>query len=228
MPMRKILGSIKLIYTICILLLLSSCNNSSPKKGAPEDRYEAFWQWFETKEDEYFVFEKNQAKLFDSLDVKLSAIHPNITFIFSEAKEGKRDFIVSANGAKEAFLDVRELVRAAPKLKKWEVIAFRPRLNPLVAVAFEGLILEPDDIMVKYNYDKENKLIDLELYIKNYKKNDQRFLGAAFIMLDNALGESDVGTKIGTLELKKFIQQPGNKNLIPLKELPTVVDSYFE
>ncbi|MBK6834648.1 MAG: hypothetical protein IPG89_10380 [Bacteroidetes bacterium] len=227
--MRYLFKSNTLFYSLAILLVLTACgNNRNSKSNKQKDKYELFWQWFETKEDEYFVYEKNQAKLFDSLDSKLSAIHPNITFIFSEAKEGKRDFIVSADSAKEAFLDVRELARAAPNLKKWNVIAFRPRLNPLVSIAFKGLIVEPDDIMVKYNYNKENKLIDLELYIKNYKKSDNRYLGASLVMLENALGESDAEMKIGTVELKKFIQQPDNKNLIPLKELPKVVDSYFE
>jgi len=221
--------SYTLFCSLVILLVISACgNNSNSKKNKPKNRYEAFWQWFETKENEYFVFEKNQAELFDSLDGKLSAIHPNITFIFSEVKEGKRDFIVTANGAKEAFVDVRQLVRTAPKLNKWEVIAFCPRLDPLVTIAFKGLIIEPDDIMVKYNYNKETKLIDLTLYIKYYKESDERFSGAAYIMLDNALGESDAKIRIGKVELKKFVQHSGNENLIPLKELPKVVDSYFE
>lgn len=97
-------------------------------------------------------------------------------------------------------------MRIAPKLKKWNIIVFRPRLNPLVTFAYKGLIIEPADIMVKYHYNKETKLIDLVLYIKNYKAKDERFLGANFIMLDNALGESDVETKIGTIELEKFRQ----------------------
>lgn len=210
------------------MMVVLSCGDNTRKNSKAKNRYEAFWKWFELKETEYFEFEKNQAELFDSLDSKLSSIHPNITFVFSEAKDGKRDFIVSANGAKEAFIDVRELVRASPKLSKWNVIAFRPRLNPMVSVAFKGLIVEPDDIMVKYNYNKENNLIDLVLYIKKYKAKDKRFLGAALIMLDNALGESDAKTKIGTIELKKFIQQPESKNIVPLKELPKIVDSYFE
>ena len=67
------------------MLVISYCgNNANSKKNKPKNRYEAFWQLFETKEDEYFVFEKNQAALFDSLYGKLNAIHPNITFIFSE------------------------------------------------------------------------------------------------------------------------------------------------
>jgi len=226
--MRNIFCLKKLVCTISILLVFNSCHNNNTKKGTQKNKYVTFWEWFETKEEEYFVYEQNQTKLFDSLDSKLSAVNPNITFIFTEAQDGKRHFIVSADSAKEAFLDVRELARAAPKLKKWEVIAFRPRLNPLVTIAFEGLIVEPDDIMVKYNYNKETKLVDLILYIKYYKKSDKRFLGASLAMLDNALGESDAETKIGTVELKKFIQHTDNKNLIPLKELPKIVDSYFE
>jgi len=222
------LKSYKLICSLAILLLVVSCGSNTKKEAPAKNRYEAFWQWFETKQDEYFQFEKNQTELFDSLDKKLSAIHPSITFVFGPVKEGKREFIISADGVKEAFIDVRQLVRAAPKFTKWEIIAFRPRLNPLVSVQFDGLIMDPDDIMIKYNYDKENKLIDLELYIKNYKESDQRFIGAAFIMLDNALGESDVETKIGAIEFKKLIQQKNNKNFIPLKELPNIVDSYFE
>lgn len=69
------------------MLVISYCgNNANSKKNKPKNRYEAFWQLFETKEDEYFVFEKNKAALFDSLYGKLNAIHPNITFIFLRKK----------------------------------------------------------------------------------------------------------------------------------------------
>src|SRR5688500_13624428 len=86
-----------------------------------------FWKWFAKRSDAYFSFEENQEILFDELNQALAKVHPDLCFEFGPVENGKRDFVISAGGIREAFPAVTSLYRAAPELKQWKLIAFRPR-----------------------------------------------------------------------------------------------------
>ena len=51
--------------------------------------------------------------------------------------------------------------------------------------------------------------------------------GAMYLMLDAALGEYDVETKIGTIELKPLTGGPDASGLKPIKELASEFDCRF-
>ena len=82
------------------------------KKESPDV---AFWSWFATNEDRLFYFEKDQEKIFDELNGKLRAIHPSVTFEFGPVKQGKREFVISADGIREAFPFVERTFSSASR-----------------------------------------------------------------------------------------------------------------
>lgn len=85
-----------------------------------------FWSWFARNTDRLFQFEADQEAIFDDLGAALEKVHPGLTFEFGPVREGKREFIVSADGIRELFPAVRALVAAAPVLSRWAIIPFRP------------------------------------------------------------------------------------------------------
>ena len=90
-----------------------------------------FWQWYQNHEDTLFQFEKDQERVFEILAVELHKIRPDLTFEFGPVKNGRRDFVISADGIKAAFPAVEFVFASAPKLKRWTFIKFRPRRSPM-------------------------------------------------------------------------------------------------
>ncbi len=89
---------------------------------------EVFWDWF-LEEEQDFYYDTNREELFSTLSRKLKAIHPSLSFQFSQVQDGgKKEFIITANGDIEAFSYVTNLVERAPNASRWQFIAFKPRV----------------------------------------------------------------------------------------------------
>ena len=110
-----------------------------------------------------------------------------------------RDFVVSADGIVELFPVATRLVEAAPPMSDWHVIAFRQPGKPSLAVEFDGQSLGADDLW--FRVSRSGSRTNLEAHIRGLTEANTRLLmGAAFILLDNALGEYVVGTRIGAID----------------------------
>lgn len=88
-------------------------------RKTPEAR---FWAWFRKNNNKLFHFEKNQDQVFARLRTALTKVHPGLTFEIGLIRNGKREFVISADGQKDAFAAVESLYAAAPVL--------RPGLSP--------------------------------------------------------------------------------------------------
>ncbi|MGG3664571.1 hypothetical protein [Bacillus gobiensis] len=182
-----------------------------------------FWNWFEKNSEDYFQLKESRYEsLFNKLHSQLSKINPDLVFEFSaELDSGKREFIISADGIVAAFPDVIRLVEAAPELKNFNIIAFRQRGNE-DEIQFNDIELNIDDMFFTYKNDQQNNLVNVIIYMNGFTEENEEFIGAAFIMLDNLVGEYDVGVKIGEIEFRSY---QGEKDAISIKELPAVVDA---
>lgn len=182
-----------------------------------------FWSWFEKNREAYFELDENSYEiLFNKLGVQLSKYHKEVTFEFGvELKEGKREFIISADGMLPAFPAVQQLVEAAPSLDQFEIVAFRQRESSEQEVCFEDVILETKDVFFTSEHNSELNCLDIVMYIKGYREEDDNFIGAAFIMLDSLIGEFDVGTKLGDIQFEAY---EGQNDVRPILELVTLVD----
>src|SRR5207248_11623987 len=111
----------------------------------------------------------------------------------------------------------QKLVAAAPPLKHWKIIAFRQRMalrtnrGPAFDTCYERFKLRTDDVFFRARAD--NGKIGLELYVKNYVPDDQRIQSAVYLLLDSALGEYDVETKIGSIEILPLPEPSGRVHL---------------
>src|SRR4030095_14054404 len=104
---------------IMIFSLLAHSAGATPE--------EDFWKWFENNEAALFDFEKDQEAVFDRLAAALHRVHPDLTFEFGPKHDNRREFVISADGIKDAFPKVISLHTAAPRLPRWTFIRFRPR-----------------------------------------------------------------------------------------------------
>jgi len=182
-----------------------------------------FWIWFEKNSQDYYQLKEEKLNsLFYKLDKQLSKINEDIAFEFSaDLIDGKREFIISADGILSAFTDVIDLVEKAPKLEGFKIIAFRSKSNvdDISTIEYEDISLGPDDVF--FTYRKNGDTLDIVLYLKGYDSDFEEWENAAFILLDTIIGEYDVATKIGSIDMLPYKESP---NLKPILELPSLID----
>jgi hypothetical protein len=187
-------------------------------------KHDEFWKWFEAHENEIFHFERKREKVFDKLASRLRRVHPDLVFEFSSVSEGRREFIVSAGGIKSAFPEVTALVRAAPALPRWQVIAFRQRQD-VPEIRCGDKALNRDEVF--FDYVPTGDKIDLLLFIPGLADSSQEALTGlktiGYLLLDTTVGEYDVEAKIAGIRMLDASEFPERRK-IPLRELPSVVD----
>jgi hypothetical protein len=190
------------------------------------DDLNLFWEWFTSLENSFYHIEEYQEELLPEALERITRIHPDLVFEIGPVVEGKREFVVSANGVKDAFSAVIELVDAAPKLAKWDFVAFRKRKNPQdIRIQYEDLELTPDDIF--FSYEFADGKFELNLYLADFKPKDKPLAHLVMIMLDNVLGEYDVEMKLHTITLHKLNVELSAESLYELRDLPAIVDQCF-
>lgn len=189
-----------------------------------KNKEQTFWDWFSKNADTYFHFEKNQEYLFYQLKVALEKIHPDLVFEFSRIfEDGTREFVISADGIKSVFPVVAHLVKQAPTLKNWKIVAFRPPRTHITHIHYQDLVINLDDVF--FRYAKDNGQIGLELNIRGFFESPE-WTAATFILLDNVLGEYHTEMSLSYINKKELNENEAN-TLFPIKSLPKVIQDYL-
>jgi hypothetical protein len=187
-------------------------------------KYDEFWKWFAAHESEIFHFERKREKVFDKLASRLCRVHPDLVFEFSSVSEGRREFVVSAGGIESVFPEVTALVRAAPAFPRWQVTAFRQRQD-IPEIRCGNKALNRDAVF--FDYIPAGDKIDLLLFMPGFAESSADGVTGlktiGYLLLDTAVGEYDVETKIAGIQFVDASAYPDRRR-IPLRDLPQVVD----
>ena len=192
-----------------------------------ESREQEFWNWFSKNEKVIFTFEKDQEKNLDAISDNLSKYREGLVFEISQVSDGKREFIISADGISELFPDVEALSQAAPNFDRWIIIPFRQRMNDYANfnLEYSGKDLDPSKIWI---YSRiEEGYFDLIVYHPEYLEEQRDiFVSASYILLDMALGEFDVVRGIRYIDHQRVPENPFEMGLKPFSELRAIFDAY--
>jgi hypothetical protein len=184
-----------------------------------------FWKWFIDHEPELFSFDPEQVakreRIFDEIASELQKIDPDLCFEFGPNGTPRREFVISASGIHRAFPAVVSLAEAAPALERWQVIAFRPRRTPINAVEIRGKRVDPRD--VQFSLRDNGKRAGVYLFIPGFREDDLDFKQIGYLLLDEALGEYDVESRLGLIKIFSP-QTPTDGDRYPLADLPTLFD----
>src|SRR5580692_3833303 len=184
-----------------------------------------FWNWFIDHESELFSFDPGRGaereKLFDEIAREIQKIDPDLSFELGPNGTPRREFVISASGTKQAFPAVISLVDAAPSLARWQVIAFRPRRTPINPVEIGGKRVDPRD--VQFSLRDNGKMAGVYLFIPGFREDDVDFKQIGYLLLDEALGEYDVESRLGLLKMYSP-QTATDGDRYPLADLPTLFD----
>ncbi len=188
------------------------------------EKIKNFWKWFAENEDRLYNFQEDQMKIFNETAKELNKINKYLVFEFGIKEGEKREFVISANGMKEAFPLVEALYYSAPKLERWNFVKFRPRREDIIDIQIADVKINADEVYFRLFPNYETHKIDIVLFLPGFnEKKKMIYDNIALLFLDEALGEYDVETKIGTIEIDS-INAWDFKKAEPLKKLPAVFD----
>jgi hypothetical protein len=200
----------------CLALLLLAACKSPPPAAVTGDA--AFWKWFDAHKDEVAKIKRADEPIADQLAAELHKISPDLTFEMGIGTTPK-ELIISAGGIKSVFPTVNRLVAAAPAIPGWKVIALRPR-KPMTEIQLgDGKTFAMDDMRVSVS-DAGDKL-DVTIFVKG-RPVDNATKNAVYLLLDCLLGEYDVETRLGGIDIEGAAAPASAK---PFKELATLVDA---
>jgi hypothetical protein len=151
----------------------------------------------------------------DELAKELDRIDTRLTFEFGPVEAGKREFIITAEGDRDAFPAVLALGRAAPRLTRWTIIQFRPPRPDFTQVTFADVTV--DARTVEFLAEPDGEKTGLVISVPGLKAtNDKAYERATYILLDGMLGEYAVETGVGFIDIiaaEVGPQDPGDHSL---------------
>ena len=158
-----------------------------------------FWEWFEANERMLYEFETDRERIFDLLLREMREVDSRLVFEIGRVEDGGwREFVISADGLKEAFPAVENLFAEAPQMERWKFVKFRPRRQPM-GICIGERCTSPEE--VHFRLFHEGNKIGILLFFKDFDPEDKEFfLQVGYLMLDEALGEYTVETEVGFVE----------------------------
>jgi len=187
-----------------------------------------FWDWFKENEAQFFFLnqidsEIEKEKLLDELLKQLHSFCDQLFFEVGGFPNEKQDLIITADGNTEYFDKVESLVKQAPLLDYWNIIAFKPAIENNT-IEYKGIQLNSKTIFFDPLENRTSEKIGLRLYIDNYNPNNKTaFLTATYLLLDNILGEKSNAQDIGYVDIDKLSSTAQREELIELNKLPRYI-----
>ena len=186
-------------------------------------RKKTFWDWFAKNAERIKASDDIQA-MGAEIAHHFQQQYPGLYWEIARKKGEPWDFCVSANGERAKFTKVESAVRDAPKIDGWNIRAFRQRGSLGVKIRMGARSLAVDDIWCTTKPLEGG--IALTLWIAGLDDENENMLGgAAAVLLDNVVGEYDAVMKIRALERGALPQDPAGKGLVPLRDLPGLLDA---
>jgi hypothetical protein len=192
------------------------------KKGSQAE----FWEWFVSNETRIWDIDRNQEKVIRMVSEALNRLQPGLTFeIGMDVVDGQREFILSADGISSNIPKVESLYLSAPVLARWRIIKYRQRSTFGGKIRMAGKEISAEDVRFQIFNDGE-KVGILLLFEDFTQERRNQFAGIGFILLDKIIGEQDVMTRVGFVDLagpeSNFYADAHR-----LPELPKAFDEYF-
>ena len=186
-----------------------------------------FWSWFQKNESEIYASGSEPTSTINELADQLSEYKSGVTYEISVEEDGKKGFIISADGIRDLFQDVVSLYKAAPALEKWEVIAFRPPMQNFssIKLRYAGEEFDPNKLWIHPIIDED--FFDLIVFYPGLTdENKNIVISGVYILLDTVLGEYDVVTGIRYLDHHNLPDDPEGEGLIPFVKLRDIYDEF--
>jgi len=227
----------KFLFLILTFNLSFTCINSQQFKQTEmlglfkkQDPIEKFWRWFQANEKGLREFQKNPDKILTQVLDSARQIQIGLAIEFEPPKNNIINVTISADGNRNLFPIVKEIVERAPKIEGWSFVAFRQRMS---SDKVKGMVLKAQDH--ELNPDKmkffpvvSGDNLDVIIYANNVtEENYNQVAYGGLLLLDNILGEYDCVTKVRSYDFQNMPTKLEElKDLKPLLDLAEYVDNF--
>ncbi len=189
-----------------------------------------FWKWFEENSAKFFFLnqienEEEKEKILDDFLEHLHQYSDKLFFEIGGHPDETQELIITAEGNLDYFPKVEELVKQAPKLKDWNIIAFKPPKEFGFITHYNNIKLNPQEMwFLSLESSNASELIELKIFIRDFDNQQaDDYLFATAIVLDNLLGEKLHAKNITHLEIAEAPDNPEGHDLTKLSELPEFI-----
>lgn len=170
----------------------------------PTTSIDAFWQWWATDRDRVAaaIGDGTVQSWVPAISERVHAIHPRLTWDLSKGTMAQHALIVTPEGDPAIrHLAARWLADAPAPDAVWEYFAAR-QPGPLGSLVLDGRRIDLAEYRAIVSRDEPRARVDVRLWHPSLEgAADGLRMRAAFLFLDNLLGEDDVERWIGSIDL---------------------------
>ena len=203
------------------------------KKLTEKEKISQFWDWFQKNNKSYlFLNQVDSISVKDDLlDKFLEKLHQYNDKLFFEIgghpDDENVELIISAEGNVEYFEKVEHLVNSAPKIKHWQVIAFKPPMGKGFKTNYHDKDFDPSKIIfIPLNNEDNPNLIGLQVCYPDFNEEEsETFVNGTYLVIDTLIGERSCALDINYLEVTITPSNIKDYNFMHLEDLQEFINN---
>jgi hypothetical protein len=194
------------------------------------DTISQFWNWFKDNNKAYTflnsVGEEGKETLLNDFLEQLHKYCDNIYFEIGGYPDEDQELIITAEGNKDYFNKVEELVNAAPKIDRWAFIAFKPPMPDNFTSKWDDLELNTENMWFFPLSNDKNQNLGIRVCFNNQDlvKDNNSLTPLLYKMLDTIVGEKSFALDIHYVDTDLLPDNPEEEGLYPILELPRYIE----
>jgi hypothetical protein len=186
------------------------------------DAIKQFWRSFEQKAGALAQVKSADESLYDELLEELQRVDEGL-YIEISTPPGQCKLIITAEGNRELFELVDDVVSAAPQVNGWTVIALKPKLGFPAFAQWEGVRIDIKEVVFEPLIAEDSDELGLRLLVPGIDEHDlENAHNGLLRALDHILGERQFAESVQFTELDR-LEEPSDE-YIPLVELEQFIE----
>lgn len=184
-----------------------------------------FWTWFGANTAALFATPDADHPIWDQALAQVQLIHPDLRFEMSDPVDGRREFVITAQGDAALFPLVDDIVANAPSLNQWTFVALKPAMGFDFVTTYEGVAFDSKSMWFLPLASSERPAdIALRIGIPNLTDRMRPVAGhAVIVILETGLGERALALDVQHIEFADLPREPDKAGYIELPDLPAYI-----
>jgi hypothetical protein len=185
-----------------------------------------FWAWFDAYRSgiDGGTIPQVEEQHLEEIVERLGGIESGLAVELSVREDGVKELTISADGVRDNFAVVEQIVSQAPWMEGWAIIAFRQPIKADFSLQCGDLELNPSELY--FHPIEEDGALDIIVYGQRFGEQDENELSYyGLIMIDNLIGEYDCVTQVRHYDFQELPDEQETEGLVPLSELPSFIEA---